>query len=173
MSMMSRRYFLILTWLPVTILLAVALAHIGCFNPRNLPAFKRAAEEQERKMVKYTDEALKESPVLQELDRLCTKDIPLPDGFRLVSRTGTPKKRNPYLSYHYYSGAGYKGIKSFYDTYFSQNGWRVTENREGGWGPPWHAVFRKDNYLVAVTYGGKGKEVNYSLFCQKVFEEDE
>jgi hypothetical protein len=154
----------------VTIILAASILLTGCFNPRNLPVFKRAAEAQERKMVKYTDEAVKVSPVLQELDRLCTKEIPVPAGFRLESRTGTHETKNPYLSYHYYSKADYKAIKSLYENYFSQKGWRVIENRDGGWGPPWLAVFRKETYKVAVQYGGMGDEVNYSLFCQKIID---
>ena len=168
---MPYRNFTVL-WLLV-ILAAPALCSSACLNPRNTSVFRKLGEDWERENAKYLEEALKTSPVLQDLERLCTKEIPLPNGFRLISRTGNEKKKNPHLSYHYYLAADYRGIKVLYENYFTQNGWRVAENREGGWGPPWHAVFRKDQYLVAVQYGGMGEEANYSLFCQRVFEEGE
>jgi hypothetical protein len=168
---MSYRKFSVL-WLLV-ILTTPVLCLSACFNPRNTPIFKKLGGDWERENAKYIEEALRTSPVLQDIERLCVKEIPLPEGFRLVSRTGNDKKKNPYLSYKYYSVADYRGIKPLYEKYFAQNGWRVTENREGGWGPPCHAVFRKDSYKVAIQYGGMGDEVNYAFSCQKVFEEDE
>jgi len=159
--------------LGLAFLITSALLLSGCFNPRNTPVFRKIGDDWRRNNEKHIEEALKTSPVLQDIERLCTKEIPLPDEFRLVSRTGNDQKKDPHLSYKYYSTADYKRIKVFYEDYFTQNGWHVAENREGGWGPPWHAVFRKDSYLVAVQYGGMGEEVNYSFFCQKIVGEGE
>ena len=162
---MSYRHFKVL-WL-LAILATSVLCLSGCFNPRNTPFFKKLGADWERKNAEYTEEALKESPVLQEIDRLCTNEIALFDGFRLI-RKSTTQSGNPYLSYDYTSEADLQQVKRFYLNYFTQNAWQTIKDQEGGWGPRWHAIFRKDSYKVSITYFGKGEEINYGFFCQKI-----
>lgn len=162
---MSLRNYSVLA--SVAIWLASACCLTGCFNPRKTPLFKKLGEDWAQRNAKYTEEALKESTVLQEIDRLCTQELPLFGGFQLVRRS-TSESDNPYLSYDYRSDAELPRVKEFYLSFFARANWRVVENREGGWGPRWHAVFRKDRYKIAATYVGPGDEANYSFFCEKI-----
>ena len=162
---MPHKYFIVLRSL--VIIITSALCFIGCLNPRNTPSFKRLGEDWEKRNAKYTEEALRKSPELQELDRLCTQEVPLFEGFKLV-RKSTFGSNDPFITYYYSSDAELPRVKDFYVGFFSGANWQVVENEEGGWGPRWHAVFRKGNYKVAATYFGPGEEGNYAFDCMKL-----
>lgn len=117
-------------------------------------------------MKEHTEESLKASPTLQEVDRLCREEVSPLDGFVLVSKsTGYPKRN--YLSSNYFSATHYQVVKNFYTEHLTRNGWRLAAENEGGWGPK-HLEFRKGSYTVFIYHGGMGEEANYAIHCEKV-----
>lgn len=134
-------------------------------NPMDLPGFKQVAKRQEEYTTKQTEEAIKKSILLQELDRLCTKEVPRPNGFTPVNKYKDLRGER-FLGYGYNSPADYQTVRDFYLNYFKQTGWQLTNQKDDGWGVP-EIEFSKDRYLVRVYYLGDG-EINYSLHCEKL-----
>jgi hypothetical protein len=152
------------------ILLAAILYCAGC-NPSGLPGIKEYAKRQEEEEAKYTEEVLKESPVMRELDRLCSKEIPLFDGFVLLSKHAYYPRKPVFLTYHYQSEADYQKVKVFYEDYFEKNGWQFTNQKENGWGPD-ELKFRNDKYQVIISHGDMGN-VDYAFDCEMLPDSDE
>jgi hypothetical protein len=161
---MDMRKSLNLKLIPVLLIMA-AVGFTAC-DPRQLPGFKQEARRQEERITRETEEAIKKSPALQELDRLCAQEIPRPDGFIPVNKYGDLVEGR-YLGYGYHSGIDYQGVKSFYLNYFTQHGWQLTKEKEAGWGPS-EIEFRKNGYQVTVSDVVRGKEINYFLHCEKL-----
>lgn len=147
------------------LLVAALFCFAGCTNPRELPGFKGAVEKQEAITAQKTEEAIKESPLLQELDRLCREVLPLPEGFALAAKKLDFKNRND-LTYYYSSAAEYQMVSNFYQDYFTRNGWQLTARKDSGWGQK-RLEFRKDGYAVVIYHGPMGGGVNYSIHCKK------
>lgn len=156
---------------PLFLLLTILSALTACLNPRNNPVFRKLAKDSDERIAKQTEKDLKESPVLQEIDRLCIQEIPTLEGSHLVRRVSW-KSRNPFLSYSFSSKADFQTVRSFYKDYFSRNGWELRHDQVGGWGPPWHATWRNKDYSVSITYQPED-ESNYGFFCQKLLYPDE
>ena len=147
------------------VLLMAAVCATGC-NPRELPGFKQLAKREEQRITRETEEAIKKSPKLQELNRLCTEEIPRPDGFVPVSKSRDFNEET-FLDYGYHSTLDYQKVKTFYINYFSQHGWQLTKQKDGGWGPS-EIEFRKDSHRVTISDMGKGEGTNYFLGCAKL-----
>ena len=132
---------------------------------RNNPIFRRIAQAEDQKRAKAADEAIAKSPVLQELDHLCTKEIPLFAGFEANGRfTSYPQKTA--LHYYYRSPAAYSSVKQFYVKYFANSGWTLTLQDEDTWGPD-RLQFKKDTYRVTLNHGGLG-DADYAIDCDKL-----
>lgn len=151
-------------------LLGVVLCFGGCVNPKELPGFKALVREQEADQTRATEEALKQSPSLQELDRLCRDEVSLPDGFVPVYRSHDQKQKRSLANY-YYSKAEYGQVWSFYKDRLTRRGWRLSGEREGGWGSD-KLEFERDGYRVTIYRGGMGDGINYSINCTKSAEAD-
>lgn len=147
------------------ILIMAVLCITGC-NPRELPGLKQGAKRQEERITRETERAIKESPALQELNRLCVEEVPRPNGFVLVNKY-RDLHGEKFLGYGYHSDADYQFVKSFYLEYFSRHGWQLTNVKDSGWGQP-QIEFRKDNHLVRIYDLGQGEGINYSLHCEKL-----
>jgi len=137
---------------------------------RSNPIFRKLAEKEEAKRIKHTDEEVAKSPELQELDGLCTKEIPLFDGFVPNGRFAGPTSTTS-LTYFYRSPAAYARVKAFYVSYFSQNGWMLTRQKENSWGPD-ELEFKKANYRIIISHGGLG-DADYAMDCDKLSESGE
>jgi len=149
--------------LTLTILALIVLVVVsGCI--RQNPLFRKIAEREDAKRIKYTDEAVAKSPELQELDRLCTKQIPLFTGFSPNGRFAGPTTKIE-LYYFYRSSATYAQVKTFYVNYFSQNGWTLTRQKEDGWGPS-EFEFAKQPHKIIISHGGLG-DADYAISCEK------
>ena len=143
----------------------------ACLNPRDNPIFRKLARDSDERIAKQTEKDLKESPVLQEIDKLCTQEIPIFEGFRLVSKHSW-KSRNPFLSYSYSSSSDFPPVRTLYTDYFSRKGWQLRHDQVGGWGPPWSATWRNKDYSVSISYQ-PWDEAQYGLFCEKLLYPDE
>jgi hypothetical protein len=58
-------------------------------------------------------------------------------------------------------------VKQFYIDYFAQNGWKLTKQKEGGWGPS-EIEFRRDSYRVSIYGMGTGQGEKYDIVCAKL-----
>ena len=146
----------------IVLTLILLLGFNGCV--RNNPVFRKLAEHEDAKRIKHTDEEVAKSPELQEIDRLCTKTIPLFGGFIPNGRFAGPTGKTE-LYYFYRSPAAYAQVKPFYLDYFSKNGWTLTRQKENGWGPD-ELEFAKQPYRIIISHGGLG-DADYALSCEK------
>jgi len=140
----------------------------GCI--RSSPLFRKLAEREDAKRIKYTDEAVAKSPGLQELDHLCAKQIPIFTGFVPRGRYAGPTTKTS-LIYFYRSSADYSVVKPFYLDYFSRNGWTLTRQKENGWGPD-TLEFKKPPYRIIISHGGLG-DADYAMDCDKLSDSGE
>src|SRR5205814_4525922 len=88
-------------------LLVVAFTLIGACNPREMPGFKQIAQREDARITRETDEAINKSPALQQLNQLCTHDIPLPPGFVLADKSRDFNEEK-FLSYGYRASIDYE-----------------------------------------------------------------
>jgi hypothetical protein len=141
---------------PIAILAFVTLNLLfsGC-NPWRLPVLKEEARRQDQRITRETDEAIKKSPKL-----------PRPSGFELVNKDRDYNEET-FLSYGYRSALDYQSVKQFYIDYFAQNGWKLTKQKEGGWGPS-EIEFRRDSYRVSIYGMGTGQGEKYDIVCAKL-----
>lgn len=155
---------IVLKWARIGIAIA-AVCSCSC-HPRQLPAFQREAKRQDERITRETQDAIKNSPALQELDSLCTKEIPRPDGFVLVNMSRDFHKQK-FLSYGYQSDTDYQTVKNFYLNYFREHGWQLSEEKDGGWGPSRIQV-RNDRYRVTVYDKERRDGGLYDILCAKL-----
>ena len=110
-------------WLSLLLILTFSI--ISC-NPRNLPGIRQFGEREGKRLTKVAEEKIEREPVFRELSQLCTKEIPLYEGFSLVRISSSWNERN-YLSYYYFSNADWRKVKAFYKDYFAQKDWRLVD----------------------------------------------
>lgn len=148
------------------VLLTAALCHAGCANPSGLPVFRDIRERGRQETARHTEEALKNSPVMRELDDLCRGEVPVFEGFVFLSMNASYPPKT-FLTYFYSSDAQYEKVKSFYTDYFKQKGWQLARQDENGWGPL-TIEFRKESYKIVVYHKGMGGKADYALHCEKL-----
>ena len=148
----------------VLLIALVGTASAAACDPRQLPGFKQEAQRQAERINRETNEAIKKSPALQELARLCTEEIPRPQGF--VETRKYKDHENRLLGYHYRSRIDYPAVKSFYLDYFSQHGWQLTRQKDGGWGPS-QLEFRNDRHRVIIDDKGQS-DGTYGVACARL-----
>lgn len=147
------------------ILLTVALTLFVSCNPTKWPGFKERAEREQQRITKETQEAINSSPELQELDRLCRKQIPLPADFALVKMHHDSRKKS-FVGFGYHSITPYQNLKTLYKTYFTQQKWRQTAETDAGWGNS-YIEFTNETHTVKIYHFGPGPGVNYSFHCAR------
>jgi hypothetical protein len=137
-----------------------------CLSCRDLPGIKQLSEADATVTTKLTEEAIKNSTQLQELDNVC-KEIPLPPDFRFIWKGGIDDQKIT-LSTHYYSETKYEETWALLKRYFAQNGWRIVKDGEGTISSIKIIEFTNGNYRVINQYGGMEKRTNYSICCEKL-----
>jgi hypothetical protein len=147
--------------LVLLVLFTMAVCSTGC-NPRQLPGFKQEAERQDARVTRETDVAIQKSRAFQELNRLCTEELPRPGSFVLTNK-GRSFNGETFLSYDYRSTEDYESVKRFYKTYFAEHGWVLTKEKDGGWGPS-SMEFHHEKHRVTI-YDMSDEETIYSVVC--------
>ena len=165
--MKSARHENFSLWVTLTIL-ASSLLLAAC-KPTNLPGIREIAEQWDKKAEQYTEELIGESPVFQELNHLCTEEIPLFEGFKFVSRNAIQNPKRKFLTYFYFSEAKHHEVKMFYLDYFTKSEWQIIEQEDSGWGSIKLEV-KRNNYRVILFHKGLGDKANYAFHCEKIFE---
>lgn len=149
----------------ILILTLMLVCSSGC-NPKFLPGFRELEKKENERLERYAAEAIKNSAVFRELDHLCREQVPLFQGFVPITRHASDKER-PVLTYFYSSQADYQEVQIFYKEYFSRNDWRMSDERDGGWGSD-GLEFRKDSYKVILYHEGLGGDANFAFHCEKL-----
>jgi len=133
----------------------------GC-NPRQLPGFKQEAERQDARVTRETDVAIQKSRAFQELNRLCTEELPRPKSFVLVQKDRSFNGET-FLGYYYQSTDDYESVKRFYKTYFAEHGWVLTKEKDSGWGPK-SIEFHNEDHRVTIEEV-PNEETIYAVVC--------
>ncbi len=149
-----------------SVAVVLSVVWITACDLRQMPGFRQAAKKQEEKITRETQEAIKNSATLQELDRVCTNEIPRPDGFVLVNQTRDFNSER-YLGYGYHGDVDYQGVKAFYVNSLPQHGWQLTYEKDKGWGQA-QVQFTKNPYRVTIFDLGTHEGANYSIGCEKL-----
>lgn len=103
--------------------LTVTLVNFTGCNPRTLPGIRGFVRREGERISKATEEAVKKSPTLQQLDQLCREEVSTPDDFLLQVRSmGTS---NIFLSYGYRSKSEYEDVKKFYKARLGLKEWKL------------------------------------------------
>ena len=149
------------------LVLAQALVVSACVNPSKLPGVSAIAEREDERAKKETDEAIKNSPALQELDAFCSAQVPATLGFVSLHRRLDSSAGRLTLSYSYHSDANFDRVKQEYKNQLVPNGWRVTLEEEVSSAES-RIEFAGNDHTIKVYYIPSGKETNYKVYCEKV-----
>lgn len=133
----------------------------GC-NPKELPFVRDNVKKFDEYTTKETDDAIKKSPELQELDALC-KQIPLSDRFEFYSKR-MASHGPPALFFFYSSEEDFLASDALFKDYFKQRGWEIRDSNSLNK----ISEFRNEKYLITIQYGGIGKNANYAMSCEKL-----
>ena len=150
--------------LSLGLLLLLAVYLTGC-NPRNWPGFKERAAQEDARITKETQEAIKRDPVLGDLNHLCAETIPKVDGAQLLSMSHSTHSRT-FISYHYGVTTPFPQIKAVFRDYFQQKEWELIGEKDANWGPP-NIDFRTDTYQITVWGSSPNDTAGFSLTCAK------
>lgn len=137
----------------------------GC-DPRRLPGFREEAKRQQERITRETEAAIEKSPRLQELNHLCTEQIPRPTDFVSVNKYMSLQEER-FLGYGYRSPSDYESVKTFYVRSFAERGWQLTRQKDDGWGPR-EIEFRKNGFQVTIEDVVRGFEINYFVHCARL-----
>ncbi|HEY0765950.1 MAG TPA: hypothetical protein VGD61_26455 [Pyrinomonadaceae bacterium] len=140
----------------------------ACVNPNKLPGIREIAEKEDARANQQTDEAIKASPALQELDAFCTNQVPLALGFvrrnrRLIQSAGWQT-----LSYSYQSNTSFESVKQEYKKQLASPDWRVTVEEKVN--PEESRIeFAGNNYSIKIYHFHSGEDdINYKIFCERL-----
>lgn len=112
---------------------------------------------------KSTDNAIRESVSLQELNSVCT-NVSLPEGFAFVSKGGIDDQKIS-LAYHYSSRISFDEARKSFERYFAEKGWSEEDLSHRY---PKQLDFTDGNYRIAVNYAEGNEISNYSIYCEKL-----
>lgn len=148
------------------VLLAGAFALSGCINPNKLPGIRSIAEQQDERRRKETDEAVRNSAALQELDAFCTRQVPPALEFTQISRQlDAPKKVS--LVYGFNSKADFETAKQEYKSLLLPQGFSVMLEENFTFGNS-RILFANETYSLRIYYFGRLEKVNYKVHCERV-----
>ncbi len=150
----------------LSLLVLFSLALAGCI-PSGTPGIKQLTKKFDEIATKQTDDAIKKSPVLQEVESVC-KQIPLPPDFEIVKKGGLNDDGLLVLDYYYTSETKYEPARLLWNTYFADNGWEAKKEEDSY---PRQLEFNNLKYKVSIQYGGMGDRAQYSIACQKLRSE--
>jgi hypothetical protein len=146
--------------------LMIAVGSFSGCNPRGLPGLKQEAKRQEERTTHETEEAIQKSPAFQELNKLCTQEIPQPVGV-ILTRKYKSLRDERFLGYGYRSPLNYGAITEFYIGNLTERGWQLTKEKDGGWGPS-TIELRKGGFEVKISEASSGDTTTYYVHCERL-----
>lgn len=140
----------------------------ACVNPNRLPGIKQIAEQEDARANQQTDEAIKASPALQELDTFCTNQVPAALAFVRRHRRLDSGGGRQILSYSYQSNASFDSVKQEYKNQLAATDLRVTLEEKVN-AEESRIVFTGQYYTIKIYHIASGKdEVNYKVYCERL-----
>jgi hypothetical protein len=140
---------------------------VSACNPTTLPGIKTLVEQADARRSKRADEAIKNSPVLQELDRFCTSQVPPALGFQRLQRQLDEFRGRHVLTYSYKSDANFERVKQEHKNQLLPAGWRVTAEEAVSWGDP-RIEFDGNSHSIRIYHFRSNQDVNYKIHCEKI-----
>lgn len=138
----------------------------ACVNPNKLPGLRSQAEREEARLNRESEEAVKNSPLLQQLDSFCTSHVPPALGFVGVNRHLDFRGRKA-LIYGYHSNASFATVKQEYKNRLLPEGWKVTREEDHTWGES-RLTLVGGSYSIDIYDVGSGQGVNYKIHCESL-----
>jgi hypothetical protein len=135
---------------PLATMVLCLLFSVACKTPH----------EQLVEDTKRAEEAVKIYPRTKEVDDLCTQS-PKPGKFELIGKIDA--YRGTGIKHYYYSPVGLEEVKTFYNSYFADNGWQISIHNGTAWET---LIFKKDTYRIEITLGSPREGASYSLLCR-------
>ena len=126
--------------------------------------------EAERRRTLETQEAIKLSPSLQEIDRICTS-IPKPDDAKLILMRKNIRNSSEFLVYGYLTDKTYEQVKRFYTDYYVSNDWSDVEEMKGL--KTNEISSTKDGIKTTIGYAKVHSGVNFSFMCTRLGEKSD
>lgn len=114
-------------------------------------------------ITEQTNEAIKNSPELKQLDKVCTQ-IPLLADFQFVQKGGIDDQKIS-LSYKYNSETRYEEFWKVLKNYFEQNNWKLVKEGEGTISSIKIIEFTNEKFRVVQHKGMRS--VDYGIYCEK------
>ena len=151
-------------WLGLIGLMAL-LSSLSACNPWRLPLLSKEAKNQEERITRETEEAIKKSSALQELDRICTQEIPRPDQSEPLRKYKSLRDEK-FLGYGYRSTLSYDQLRDFYLQRLPNMGWQLSGQKEG-WGPS-ETAFRRNGFELKISEAPPGGPITYYLHCERI-----
>ncbi|HMS43585.1 MAG TPA: hypothetical protein PKE69_25380 [Pyrinomonadaceae bacterium] len=116
-------------------------------------------------ITKYTEDAIKETSVLQKLDKVCSS-VSLPNDFKLVRKDGIDDQKIT-LAYYYNSDTSYQETWKLIKEYFEAKGWKLVKDEDGTISTTKILEFTNEEYLFNIQYGGM-RSAEYGIGCEKL-----
>ena len=149
-------------YLAILIILCGGTLLAAC-NPREFPGVKSLVIENEKRSTKNTEQAIKESVELQDLEGVC-REVPIPRDFTFVWRA-TDRNKQSLLSSYYHSDTPYGEARRIWVDYFAANNWELKVSDASY---PQKIRANRGTYEVVISHGGMGERTNYAIDCKKL-----
>ena len=121
--------------------------------------------ENERRETEATKEAIRKSPSLQEVNRVC-ESLPKTDSFRLILMRKSFRADEEYIVYGYYTENGYETVRDLFFDFFNREGWTDVYEQPGI--NTISVRGQKDGFSAGFTHEPVHRGVNYTLICRRL-----
>ncbi|HCA57570.1 MAG TPA: hypothetical protein DEP46_06230 [Blastocatellia bacterium] len=146
------------TFLGFSMILIVFLSGCGYFPPTE-------SLESERRKTEATKEAIRNSPSLQEVNRVC-ESLPKTDSFRLILMRKSFRADEEYITYGYLADEPYEKVRDIFVDFFNREGWTDVYEQPGI--NTISVRGHKDGFSAGFTHEPVHRGVNYTLICRRL-----
>lgn len=152
------RQFYRMTFLGYLLFLGVFLGGCGFFPPTE-------SLESEQRKTEATKEAIRKSPSLQEVNRVC-ESLPKTDSFRLILMRNSFRTDVELLEYGYLADEPYEKVRDIFVDFFNREGWTDVYEQSGI--NTISVRGQKDGFSAGFTHEPVHRGVNYTLICRRI-----
>ncbi len=121
--------------------------------------------ESERRKTEATKEAIRNSPSLQEVNRVC-ESLPKTDLFRLILMRNSFRADVELLEYGYLADEPYEKVRDIFVDFFNREGWTDVYEQPGI--NTISVRGHKDGFSAGFTHEPVHRGVNYTLICRRI-----
>ncbi|MBK9165629.1 MAG: hypothetical protein IPM21_17305 [Acidobacteria bacterium] len=121
--------------------------------------------ESERRKTEATKEAIRKSPSLHEVNRVC-ESLPKTDSFRLILMRNSFRADVDLLEYGYLADEPYEKVRDIFVDFFNREGWTDVYEQSGI--NTISVRGQKDGFSAGFTHEPAHSGVNYTLICRRL-----